>query len=116
MSDVFDVFESVPYTYLVLSRGGVRGNSVEEEYDAEGVFKLRSGMNVANDQETKSGDATLHIRPDEEFTPKVGNGIYIGGNTYEIVGLTDGRNFETGQTEHYRVTLQSTSFVYEEES
>lgn len=108
--NVFDAFDLTAYTYLELSRGGVAGNMIVSETNADGVFKLRTGMNVSNDQETKSSDATLHIRPDEPFTPKVGNGIWVEGDSYEIVGLTGGDNFDTGEREHYRVTLQATDF------
>jgi hemin uptake protein HemP len=108
--NVFDAFTTSTYTYLVISRGGVAGNVIESEIEAEGVFKLRSGMNVSSDQETKSSDATLHIKPDESFTPEVGNGIRHDGQEYEIVGVTGGVNYDTGETEHYRATLQATEF------
>lgn len=109
---VFDLFDLTDYTFLEVSRGGIEGNVIINETQAEGVFKLRSGMNVASDQETKTSDATLHIKPDEPFSSNLmGNGVRVFGNEYEIVGATGGMNFETGEMEHYRVTLQATEFT-----
>lgn len=109
---VFDVFASVPYTFLTISRGGVVGDGITARTDAQGVFKLRNGMNVSNDQETKTSDATLHIKPTETFvsTGLTGHGIEVQGRTYEIIGTTEGVNFDTGVTEHWRVTLQERAF------
>ena len=110
--DVFAAFASQPYTFLTISRGGVAGDGITAETSASGVFKLRNGMNVSNDQETKTSDATLHIKPSESFisTGLTGHGIRYQGRTYEIVGTTEGMNFDTGVVEHYRVTLQEREF------
>ena len=112
METVFDVFVNQPYTFLTISRGGVAGDGITAETEATGVFKLRNGMNVSNDQETKTSDATLHIKPSEAFvsTGLTGHGIRFQGHTYEIVGTTEGMNFDTGVVEHYRVTLQEREF------
>lgn len=110
--DVFAAFVSVPYQFLTISRGGVVGDGITARTDAQGVFKLRNGMNVSNDQETKTSDATLHIKPTEAFvsTGLTGHGIEVQGRTYEIIGTTEGVNFDTGVTEHWRVTLQERAF------
>lgn len=110
--DVFAAFVNQPYTFLTIIRGGVVGAGITARTDAQGVFKLRNGMNVSNDQETKTSDATLHIKPSESFisTGLTGHGIRVQGRTYEIVGTTEGMNFDTGVVEHYRVTLQEREF------
>lgn len=112
--DVFDVFDLSDYTFLEVSRGGVPGSIIKNEYGAEGVFKLRSGMNNTDGQETKQSDATLHIRPEESFITIaggiVGHGISVQGKDYQIVGCTAGDNYETGEREHYRLTLQATDY------
>lgn len=109
--DVFSVFESTPYTFLLIDNG-LAGKNIVSRTESTGVFKLRNGLNVNNDQETKSSDATLHIRPEETFvsTGLTGHGIEVQGRTYEIVGTTEGKNFDNGLTEHWRVTLQETEF------
>ena len=84
---VFDMFPQQPYTFLEISRGTVIGDGIIAEYTAYGVIKLRSGMNVSNDQETKSSDDTLHIKPSESFLLNV-----------------------PANAEHYRVTLQEREF------
>lgn len=125
MNTVFDHFPSTPYTFLEINRGTVEGNVIEDTFDAEGVFKDRSGMTSVNNQESKQSDSTLHIRTDEEFLSAiglvvaddlVGHGIRRGGVDYEIVGATGAFNFETNELEAYRVTLQTSDFVEEETS
>ena len=64
---VFEVFNTSPYTYLEISRGGIAGNTITESYEAEGIFKLRGGLvRNANSENTEQG-ATLHIKPTESF-------------------------------------------------
>ena len=64
---VFEVFNTSPYTYLEISRGGIAGNTITESYEAEGIFKLRTGLvRNANSENTEQG-ATLHIKPTESF-------------------------------------------------
>ena len=112
MDTVFTVFQPTPYQFLTISRGGVAGDGIIATTDAEGVFKLRNGMNVSDDQETKTSDATLHIKPTETFvsTGLTGHGIRVKGRTYEIIGTTEGMNFDTNEVEHYRCTLQERAF------
>jgi hypothetical protein len=118
--DVFDMFDLSDYTFLRLSRGGVAGDSIISTHTAAGVFKLRTGMVVGANQETKSSESTLHVQPTESFITStgadkdperlVGHGIQCQGGDYEIVGATGGDNYETGEREHYRLTLKATDF------
>lgn len=110
--DVFQAFTNSTYTYLTISRGGARGNTITASQDAQGVFKLRNGMVMVNNQESRQSDATLHVRPDETFATNdmVGNGIRKDGLDYEIIAQTAGENFDNGVLEHYRLTLQRTDF------
>jgi hypothetical protein len=116
---VFDLFEEVPYTFLEVSRGGVYGNRIVNTTGASGVFKLRNETVQTNNQELAQSAATLHIHPNEAFAAvdMVGQGVRVDGIDYEIVGQTGGRNFDTGELEHYTLTLQRTDFaVVPEES
>lgn len=115
-STVFDVFVSVPYTFLIVNRGGVYGNVITSEIAATGVFKLRDGMIMLNNQESRQSDATLHVRPSESFIATVGgdmvgHGIRKDGQDYEVLAQTGGDNFDTGVREHYRLTLQRTDYA-----
>ena len=80
---VFDVFDLSAYQFLELKNDGISGERIDQTYNADGVFKLRQGMNASGNTETIQTDATLHIRPDETF----------------ITDAPDNR-------EHYRLTLQ----------
>lgn len=85
--DVFDVFETTPYTYLQISRGGVAGNTITDTYQADGVFKLRTGLIRGDNFENVEQGATLHIRPTESFLSDV-----------------------PSNREHYTLTLVATDF------
>jgi hypothetical protein len=113
MTTVFDVFQVSEYTYLTVNRGGVYGNTIAESDVATGVFKLRNGMVMINNQESRQSDATLHVRPSESFatTDMVGNGIRKDGLDYEIIAQTGGQNYHDGVLEHYRLTLQRTDYA-----
>ena len=114
MATVFDLFNQVPYEYLVIGTGGVVGNTIVSRTTLSGVFKLRSGVNQSPaERELTNSDATLHVHP-EDFTDKnsiVGNGVCIDGQDYRIVGMTDGRNFHDGVSEHYKLTLEKASYA-----
>jgi len=110
---VFDAFQQVPYQYLEIDRGGVYGNRILSETARMGVFKVRSGMTTVNNQETRESSATLHIHPEDvaENDEIVGNGIRYAGKDYAILGITQGRNFDTNAIEHYTLTLERTDYA-----
>lgn len=110
--NVFDVFDTTPYTFLEVSRGGVYGNTIVTSHDSDGVFKLRNEMVMVNNQELRQSAATLHVRPEESFMSNkvVGHGIRCMNQDYEIVGQTGGMNYDDGEMEHYTLTLQTTDF------
>lgn len=106
--DVFEAWPELiePYTYLAISRGGVYGNVITQQIQANGIFKLRNEQVMVNNQELKQSASTLHIYPTESFATQdmVGNGIRIRGQDYEIIGQTDGMG------EHFRLTLQNSDY------
>lgn len=107
MATVFDVFREVDLTYLALNRARVYGNLIDQEKSIRGIFKVRGGMNTVNGLEAKDSSATAHVHPEdfESVDGIVGNGIRYNGVDYEIVGLTEGRNFNNNEVEHYTLTL-----------
>ena len=114
--DVFDIFSTVSYDFLEISRGNVYGNQIVSRVTAEGIFKLRSGITRTTREEYRQSTATLHIKPTESFLTTfnkqlVGHGIEIGFDYYEIVGITEGIDFVTGKVNHYTLTLQSADFA-----
>lgn len=91
---VFDVFDLSDYTFLQISRGGVAGNTIVGSYEAQGVFKLRSGLVRGENTENVEQGATLHVRPTESFLEA-----------------------QTPNREHLTLTLNPTSFsTYTESS
>jgi len=90
---VFDVFDTSPYTYLEISRGGIAGNVITASHNADGVFKLRTGLVRGDNSENVEQGATLHIRPTESFLENV-----------------------PANREHYTLTLVETDFSELEQS
>ena len=113
MATVFDVFREVDLTYLALNRARVYGNLIDQEKPIKGIFKVRSGMNTTNGLEAKDSSATAHVHPEdfESIDGIIGNGIRYNGVDYEIVGLTEGRNFNNNEVEHYTLTLNRLTAV-----
>jgi len=113
--EIFDVFDLTDYTFLEIRRGGVKGNVIVEQYEAQGVYKLRSDLVRGENAETKESNATLHIRSTEAFLTAlnnnaVGHGVVCAGKTYEVIGQTGGQNYHDGVLEHYTLTLQESDF------
>lgn len=117
---MFNLFNTNPYTFVILEKELI-GSVATTEYEAEGVIKFRDGEVVSNNAETFSSSATLHIKPDEPFIALLngnllGNGVRIvdeAGETedYRIIGQSIGKDFDTGNVEFYKVTLQKENIV-----
>lgn len=108
MATVFDVFREVEMTYVDLARARVYGDLIKSSKQIKGIFKYRAGMNATNGLEASDSSATVHVHPEDfdGINDIVGNGIVYDGADYEIVGITEGRNFDTNEVEHYTLTLQ----------
>lgn len=108
MTTVFDAFREVEMTYVDLARARVYGDLIKESKQIWGIFKVRSGMTTTNGAEASSSSATVHVHPEDfdGINEIVGNGIVYDGADYEIVGITEGRNFDNNQVEHYTLTLE----------
>ena len=110
---VFDVFEEVPFTYIVLNRGTVFGNEPKSQKCLTGIFKLREGKETESNVEFPNSSATLHVHPEDFDNPSeiVGNAVRINGISYDITNMTRGTNFDNGNSEHYTLTLQRTDLA-----
>lgn len=113
--DIFRLFTNTAYTFLKIVQV-VEGNKVETEYEAVGVFKLRDNMTASDDLEISTGNATIHIKPNETFLADVGgvltgHGVRVDGIDYRITGFSEGKDFDTGEVEFYRAELKRESIV-----
>lgn len=87
----FDVFDTVPYTYLQISRGGVTGNTIVAQYQADGIFDMNSGMVRGENSENVEQGSVLDIRPTEAFL----NGVPSNREHYTVTLIeTDWSDFE----------------------
>ncbi len=117
---MFNLFNTNAYKFLILEKELI-GSVATTEYDAEGVIKFRDGVVTGDGAETFESTATLHIKPNEPFIALLdgnllGNGVRIedeAGETqdYKIIGQSIGKDFDTGNVEFYKVTLQKENIV-----
>jgi len=117
---MFDLFNNATYTFLQLD-STIGGNTIVNEYSAEGIVKLRDGMVQVDNMEAYNSTSTIHIKPSEPFVAvvqgnMVGHGIraidYAGEPVeYRIDGQVEGMDFDTGKLEFYKVTLKKESIA-----
>jgi len=115
---IFDLIANSNYVFLELN-SEVVGNVAITEYPATGVAKLRDGMVQADNMEAYTSNALLYIRPSEPFLADlggnlVGHGVRIANATgsptdYRIIGQIEGKDYDTGQVDFYKVTLKPES-------
>ena len=77
-----------------------------------GVFKPRANSDIESQSPDALGQATLNIAPSalptELDTPDeqlVGSTVKVGGGVYTVTQVATGKNFRTGEIEHYRLFL-----------
>lgn len=118
MATVFDVFKQVQMDYLTVEQSTVYGDTITAEKPIMGIFKTRNGQTQNYEMELKSSSATVHAHPEDfaDINAIVGNGIRYQGQTYEIVGVTGGMNFDNGQMEHLTLTLEVADYASSSES
>jgi len=113
--DVFTMFTTSDYTFLELD-SKASGNVIIQEYNTNGIVKLRDGMIQTDNVEAYESTASVHIRPSEPFIASldgnlVGHGIRIqkdanGPQEYRIEGQVEGYDYNIGKLEFIRVTLK----------
>lgn len=116
----FDVFQEIPYKFLFVQRGMVKGNVVTESEEFMGIFKLRQNDTTTQNMEIYQSDSTLHAHPEDIYTVTddidslVGQGIRAEGfGDYEISRVTSGWNYDTNEIEHFTLTLQKAELIDE---
>lgn len=115
MATVFDVFRETSYDYLEIKQSTIAGDLILSERTLQGIFKDRAGEVQNGNMESVNSTSTLHVHPSDfpnaDCSSLIGNGIRYNGVEYAIIGATAGMNYETGDLEHYRLTLQKAKFV-----
>ncbi len=111
---IWDYFDTDTYTFLRVD-ARTQGLKVLEEYDSDGVFKIRGGMTSTN-IETPTADVTLTVRPDEAFVgdlnaDMVGHCVRVARTPYEaldyrIVGQIEGYDWDTNELDFYKLRLK----------
>lgn len=77
-----------------------------------GVFKPRANSDIEEQSPDAIGQATLNIAPsalpaelDAPDEQLVGSVVKVGGGVYTVTQVATGKNFRTGEIEHYRLFL-----------
>ena len=108
---MFDLFDLTNYTFLQLD-SAVVGNIIVAEFPAEGIVKIRDGMVQSDNKEAYTSTSTVHIKATEPFIATVGGNLVghgirtIDGTEYRIEGQLEGKDFDKGTVEFYKVTLK----------
>lgn len=115
---VWTTFPTQSYTFLKLVHTP-NGFKVDEEIEAQGIFKLRVGKTQTDNMEQVTSDAVIKVKPDESFASDnmLGNGIAIteqGQETYRIVGQSTGIEHDTNTIDFYNLSLVREDFVWDE--
>lgn len=113
--DVFDAF-STQEVELILRKQHAGGDQEGTVYCEDAVVKQRQGMAQSAEKDTRTGDATIYLRPSSKFVTAtdgnmVGNYARIEtGNVpeqlYRIASWSEGKDQDTGEVLHYRLDLE----------
>ncbi len=107
---VFALFSTKPYTFIKVRSNGAGNFVSEQEWQADGIVKFRDGKSMTGNAEALLITTTLHIRPEEPFVDDlVGNFVRIDGKEYRIESATTGIDFDTGEVEFHRATIEKAS-------
>lgn len=114
------IFTNMSKTKYYLWNAGVdtfTGSDAEpvDKHEGWGVFKPRLSSDQPADAGNDDGDATLNVAP-ADLPGEADLGLLIGwrvtvfsgdkGDVYRVIGVDVGKNFRTGQIEHYRLHLR----------
>jgi len=108
-----DVFEAFPtqQAILYLRISHTSGDQLGDDYIEDAVFKQRQGVAQTGEKDTRTGDATLYLKPSSAFVAAsggnmVGSYAKIDGNLYRITSWSEGKDFDTAEVKHYRLDME----------
>lgn len=114
---VFDLFSETSYQVLKIHRSTTFGNKIVEVLGGRsGVFKKKSGVKRGLGGESWGERSVLFVRPEDFYFDPIGNGVRIGGLDYQIVAMSEGANYDTGEVEHLKLALERAEFYAESEN
>lgn len=122
--DYFSLFDTQDYTFLQFD-STAEGNTIVEEFAADGVVRLRDGMMQDGNTETYESASSIHIRPSEPFVATldgklIGHGVRILNHAgepleYRIIGCSEAPDYEQDDAiEFYRCTLKREDKTWDE--
>ena len=110
--DVFDLFVPQELKFIKL-RSTVAGNQEGEDFTCIGVVKQREGIAQDTEQDTRTGDATVYIKPGNPFVEATGGSMVghlvrittddLPEQLHRIISSSEGKDFDTNEVRHYRL-------------
>ena len=121
--NIFTTFKQTPYKLVDRDKDMPSWDTWSDAPDPSqgktymGVFKPRDSSNVYDESPQETGDATLNVKPGEDFIDPdnpagmIGDAVYTTLTSgepaaYTVIGYDTAMNYRTGQVEHYRLHLK----------
>ena len=109
-SMIFEHLKLIKYDLLTLSNQPGRRKITKREAKT-GVFIERTGKRRNGYGEEFELNSILYMRVADAKDNLLDYGVEIGGVSYEISGYDVGKDYQTGEIEHYRLALTRTAYV-----
>lgn len=121
--NIFTNFKQTPYKLVDRDKNTPSWDTWSDALDPSqgktymGVFKPRDSSNIYDESPQETGDATLNVKPGEDFIDPdnpagmIGDAVYTTLTSgepaaYTVIGYDTAMNYRTGQVEHYRLHLK----------
>lgn len=96
----------------------VVGTSVKGQRKIRAIMKFKAGLKRASQLRRTASDLTIHAHPedfDDVANPQdiIGSALRWKGRNYSIDGVSIGKNYTTGEVEHY--TFNCSLAIYTDE-
>lgn len=121
--NIFTTFKQTPYKLVDRDASANSWDTWSDAPDPSdgktymGVFKPRDSSNIYDESPQETGDATLNVKPGEDFIDPdnpagmIGDAVYTTLTSgepaaYTVIGYDTAMNYRTGKVEHYRLHLK----------
>lgn len=96
----------------------VEGTSIKGQRKIRAIMKFKAGLKRASQLRRTASDLTIHAHPedfDDVANPQdiIGSALRWRGRNYSIDGVSIGKNYATGEIEHY--TFNCSLAIYTDE-
>jgi hypothetical protein len=108
---IFDHLKLIKYDLLTLSSNQPGRRKITKREAKTGVFIERTGKRRNGYGEEFELNSILYMRTADAKDNLLDYGVEIGGISYEISGYDVGKDYQTGEIEHYKLVLTRTAYA-----